>query len=247
MNQVARSALLVIVLGGGSILTVAWAQTPEAKEAKKEPAPAAASDKLDAQPGPGDAAFEPPAEIAPRFHHFDDGGGMGSGGSWSGSWGEHGRHGIVRRAFPHPRSREEMQEFEAFHRAVEKLKSAKSDADKTNATNELSKLLDKSFQRDLERREHEIAQVEARVKKLRDQIEKRKKAKDDILNLRLKTIVNEADGLGFPGGFEADSDLFSSRPKAFRVPGPQHEFDFSPLQTPAPLAPPAGDASQEMP
>jgi hypothetical protein len=131
-------------------------------------------------------------------------------------------------------SPEEMQEFEAFHRAVEKLKSAKSDADKTSATNELSKLLDKSFQRDLERREHEIAQVEARVKKLRDQIEKRKKAKDDILNLRLKTIVNEADGLGFPGGFEADSDLFSSRPKAFGVPGPPHEFDFSPLQTPAP-------------
>jgi len=163
---------------------------------------------------------------------------MGLGGV-GGSWGEHGHHGILRRAFPHPKSREEMQEFEAFHQAVENLKSAKSDADKTNATNEISKLLETSFQRDFERRELEIAHVEARVKKLRDQIEKRKKAKDDILNLRLKTIVNEADGLGFPGGFEADSDPFSSRPRAFRMLGTPHEFDFSPLQTPAPPAAPS--------
>jgi len=37
MNQLARRALLVIVLGGGSIMTVAWAQSPDAK---KEPTPA---------------------------------------------------------------------------------------------------------------------------------------------------------------------------------------------------------------
>jgi hypothetical protein len=234
MNQLARRALLVIVLAGGSILTAAWAQTPEAKEPKKQPAQAAASDTPFAQSGPVEGTFEHDAAPAP---FISGGGGMGQWGA-GGVWGEHGRHRSVRRAFPHPMSREEMQEFEAFHRAVEKLKSAKNDADKTSATTELSKMLEKSFERDLERREHEIAQVEARVKKLRDQIEKRKKAKDDIINLRLKTIVNEADGLGFPGRIEADSDPFNSRPQAFGVPGPPHEFDFSPLQTPArPAAP----------
>jgi hypothetical protein len=222
MNQLARAFLLIVL--GGSLVTLAWAQSPGGK---KEPTPAALGVERLAD-SEEELADDPPA--GPSSPWDGRGGPMG----FSGGWGEHGRHGIVRRAFPHPMSHEEMQKFEAFHQAVEKLKSAKSDADKTNATNEISKLLEKSFQRDLERREHEIAQVEARVKKLRDQIEKRKKAKDDILNLRLKTIVNEADGLGFPGGFEADSDLFSSRPKAFGVPGPPHEFDFSPLQTPAP-------------
>ncbi len=237
MNQLARRALLVVVLGGGSILTVAWAQTPEAK---KEPTPAASvGPEADAEED-----FAPRSSAGPAMWG-GRGGPMGLGGSLSGSWGEHGHHGILRRALPHPMSREEIQEFEAFHRAIEKLKSAKSDADKTSATNELSKMLEKSFQRDLERREHEIAQVEARVKKLRDQIEKRKKAKDDILNLRLKTIVNEADGLGFPGGIEADSSTFS--PRAFRSLGPPHEFDFSPLQAPAPPAPPSGDPGPERP
>jgi hypothetical protein len=242
MNQLTRRALLVIVLVSGSFLTVTWAQTPEAKEPKKEPAPAA--EASDAQPVPAEAAFEPPAATLPPSFGVD--GGMGPGGSWSGSWGEHGRHGIARRAFPHPPSREEMQEFEAFHRAVAKLKSAKSDADKTSATNQLSKILAESFQRDLERREHEVAQVEARVKKLREQIEKRKKAKDDILSLRLKTIVNEADGLGFPGGFGPESESFGPRPRVFHTPGPPQKFGFFNGETPepptAPLAVPAPDA-----
>jgi hypothetical protein len=245
MNQLARRASLLIVLFGGSLLTAAWAQTPEAKEPKKEPAEAAASDQHDDQLGPGEEAFEPPAATLPPSLSVD--GGMGPGGSWSGVWGEHGRHGIARRAFPHPMSREEMQEVEAFHRSIEKLKSAKSDADKTSATNELSKMLEKSFQRDLERREHEIAQVEARVKKLREQIEKRRKAKDDILSLRLKTIVNEADGLGFPGGFDSESGSFSPRPRAFRTPGPPRYGFFYTGETPEPPAPPAGVPSPEAP
>jgi hypothetical protein len=243
MNQLARRALLVIVLGGGSILTMAWAQTPEAKEPKKEPAQPAASDQHDDQLGPGEEAFDPPAGNPPPSFNVD--GPMGLGGVGR-VWGEHWRHGIARRAFPHPMSREEIQEFEAFHRAIEKLKSAKSDADKTSATNELSKMLEKSFQRDLERREHEVAQVEARVKKLRDQIDKRRKAKEDILSLRLKTIVNEADGLGFPGAFGPESGSFGPRPRVFHTPGPPQKFGFFNAETPepptAPLTVPAPDA-----
>jgi hypothetical protein len=240
MNQLARHAFLLIVLVGGSLVTLAWAQTPEAKKVPLPPA-RAVEPLADAEE---DLANDPPAVPSSPW---DGRGGQSGLGGVGGVWGEHGRHGIFRRAFSHPMSHEEMQAFEAFHQAVEKLKSAKNDADKTNATNEISKLLEKSFQRDLERRERQVAEVEARVKKLRDQIEKRKKAKDDILNLRLKTIVNEADGLGFPGGIEADSDSFSPRPKAFRMLEAPHDFDFSPLQAPAPPAPPSGDPNQLSP
>jgi hypothetical protein len=61
----------------------------------------------------------------------------------------------------------------------------------------LLQLLEQSFGRDLEHREQEVAEIESRVKKLREQIERRKKAKDEIVGLRLKTIVNEIEGLGF--------------------------------------------------
>ncbi len=129
-----------------------------------------------------------------------------------------------------------MREFEALRQAVEKLKSAKNDAEKTSATNEISQVLEKWFKRDLDRRENQISEIETRVKKLRDQIDKRKKAKDEIINLRLKTIINEADGLGFPGAFEQESEAepfwrigpglnFGDFPRPVSAPNPPQALD----------------------
>jgi hypothetical protein len=97
-----------------------------------------------------------------------------------------------------------IEEMRAFQEAVEKLRSAKEGKEKDTAKNELLQLLEQSFARDLEHREQEVAEIESRVKKLREQIERRKKAKDEIVGLRLKTIVNETEGLGFssPQDFE---------------------------------------------
>ena len=39
--------------------------------------------------------------------------------------------------------------------------------------------------------------MEQRVTKLREQLDKRKAAQKAIIDLRLQTIVNDADGLGF--------------------------------------------------
>jgi hypothetical protein len=208
MKKVAQRALLVIVLGGGSLLTMAWAQSPAQKPNDSAKPPAA---DLDAAPSPPRAV---------RRHGQSGGFGLGRRGdrggfSFSRSWGDHAM------------SDEEMQEPEAMDQAVDKLKSAKNDAEKTSATKEISQLLEKSFQHDMERRETQISEIEARVKKLREQIEKRKKAKDEIISLHLKTIVNEADGLGFPGRFDHESDLGpqghffrtdSLPPHAFAVP-----------------------------
>ncbi len=156
--------------------------------------------------------------------------GRGRGAGFGVAFPDQSRHMRARGVFPHPMSDEEMQEIEALEQAVEKLKSAKTDADKTAATKELSELLEKSFQRDLERREKQLAEVEARVKKLRDQIEKRKKAKDEIINLRLKTIVNEAEGLGFPGVFDQESEAGPWSIDHGRRTGPG--FDFGEFITP---------------
>src|SRR5579862_8419953 len=92
----------------------------------------------------------------------------------------------------------ELVETQRIKALEPKLKLPKGEPAKEVAVRELAGLLEKSFDRDLDRREKQISQVEERIKRLRDQIERRKTAKKEILNLRLQTMVNEAEGLGFP-------------------------------------------------
>jgi hypothetical protein len=244
MNKELQRALLLIVLGGGYLLTRAWAQTPATRPLA--PSPSAAKPLPDdgggvKRPLQDDGGI-PPATTeaipAPRWRPDSPArlGGMGRRGM-----------GMMRGRgpFAHPMSDEEMQEFEALHRAVEKLKTAKNDAEKTSATNEISQVLEKWFKRDLERRENQISEIETRVKKLRDQIDKRKKAREEIINLRLKTIINEADGLGFPGAFEqgSEGDPFSGPHHRTAVPPQAFDFGDHPSQEffdfGAPKAPPS--------
>jgi hypothetical protein len=192
MKKAVERALLVIVLGGGSLLTMAWAQQPGAPTR-----PPAAGPDAPSEP------FGPARRPSPPAGGISWGGGRSGGAGRIGAFGGRMGGGMLHP----PMSEEEMQESDALHQAVDKLKSAKSDAEKTSATKEISQLLEKLFQRDLEHREHQVTEIEARVKKLRDQIEKRKKAKDDILTLHLKTIINESEGLGFPGRFDNESGI----------------------------------------
>jgi hypothetical protein len=233
MNKLLQRALLVIVLGGGYLLTRAWAQTPEtAQTPGTQPtlgpqthSEAKPGDTFDANPpAAAPAAPAPPRRPPSPAEAFGRRGGMGHRGMGMGGMGI----GMMRGRGPlaHPMSEEEMQEFEALSQAVEKFKTAKNDAEKTIATNEISQVLEKWFKRDLERRENQISEIETRVKKLRDQIDKRKKAKDEIINLRLKTIVNEANGLGFPGAFEQESEAEPFSTPHYRAFVPPQAFDF---------------------
>jgi|GEM_PF-4518849 hypothetical protein len=101
---------------------------------------------------------------------------------------------------------EELEEAKDFEAAVKELKDAKNDDDKAKATTTIQQLLEKQFQRDLKRREEELAPIEERVKSLRQQLDKRKSSMSEIISLRFKTIVNNAEGLGFPD----DDGLFGT-------------------------------------
>lgn len=96
---------------------------------------------------------------------------------------------------------EEQEEHKQFRTAMRQLTEIKDDD--PNKKDEISKtlreLLNKQFERDLAHREKELAVVEERVRTLRKQLDKRKSAKDEIITLRIKTIVNNVEGLGFPG------------------------------------------------
>jgi hypothetical protein len=101
--------------------------------------------------------------------------------------------------YPRVVSREETEEQHAYQQAVRALKDATNDADRQKAADTIRQHLDKQFERDMVQREQDLTAVEDRIRMLRQQLNKRKTSKDEIISLRLKTIQNDADGLGFPG------------------------------------------------
>lgn len=84
--------------------------------------------------------------------------------------------------------------------AIQLLRKAKTDAEKAKAKSALSKSLEERFDADLKSREKEIADIEARVQKLRGILNKRREARDEIIKLQIQVLMNEAAGLGFPSG-----------------------------------------------
>lgn len=226
MKQVTRTFLLGGLLAIGCLRAGAGAQDHERRDREKEPLPAKRRiivRDIDIDDVREDL-MPSGAEIKKRVL---------------------GRMGLQHRLHASP---EDHADFEAMRRAVDVLKSAKTDEDKAKASKELASLLAKAFDRDLERREREVSDVEARVKKLREQIEKRKKAKEQIIDLRLKTITNEAEGLGFPSLFGPDRPF----PPEFHF-GPREEpfvprtGPFGPRDKSSPPRPPKPPASEHDP
>ena len=74
------------------------------------------------------------------------------------------------------------------------------DADRQKAKAELAELLGKQFEVQQQIREEEVGQLEARVKKLRALIDKRKEARQTIIEKRLDQLLREAEGLGWNAG-----------------------------------------------
>jgi len=73
------------------------------------------------------------------------------------------------------------------------------DAKKAELTKQLEAAVAKQFDRDMENRETDLTKLEERLNKLRAQLDRRRKAKTDIIQLQVKVLVNEAEGLGFGG------------------------------------------------
>jgi phosphoenolpyruvate-protein kinase (PTS system EI component) len=83
-------------------------------------------------------------------------------------------------------------------RLMNQLRDADS-AKKPELTKQLEAAVDKYFDEDMKTREAELAKLEERLSKLRSQLDRRRKAKTDIIQLQIKVLLNEADGLGFTG------------------------------------------------
>lgn len=82
--------------------------------------------------------------------------------------------------------------------AITKLREAKNDDETQAAKTALRQLLAEVFSEDMQAREGQVKDIESRLEKLRKQYEERQKVKDEIVELQLKVLEREAQGLGFP-------------------------------------------------
>ena len=107
-------------------------------------------------------------------------------------------------------------------KAFDQLKKAKSDDDRDDARDALRDALNEQYDKYLARQEKELKRMAAKLKELQSQLEKRREAKDELVDLRLKTLENDASGLSWPGG-EHGPDHMIWRSVAPVVPGmPAH-------------------------
>lgn len=98
------------------------------------------------------------------------------------------------------RNRELGLANDEIRKGLKQYREAKTDEEKKQAEESVSTALSKFFELDMQNREDEVRAVEERVKKLREQLGTRREAKDQMIQLQLKVLVNETNGLGFYSG-----------------------------------------------
>jgi hypothetical protein len=84
-----------------------------------------------------------------------------------------------------------------IRKAAEAIRDAKGDEAKSAAQKKLSELLSKCYDEDMVQRERELKQIEERLTKLRELLDRRRTKKQEIIDLQTKVALNEAEGLGF--------------------------------------------------
>jgi HAMP domain-containing protein len=80
----------------------------------------------------------------------------------------------------------------------QRLQKSKSDTTRKQILTQIGGLLSSQYDSYLQENEAELQQMEARVKNLRTQLERRKDAKSQLLKLEIQRISNEASGLVWP-------------------------------------------------
>lgn len=91
----------------------------------------------------------------------------------------------------------------SIHAAAAAVRDAEGAEAKADAQKKLAGLLEKHFDDDMVRREQELAQIEQRLTKLRELLDRRRTKKQEIVELQAKVALNDAEGLGFYGGEHA--------------------------------------------
>jgi murein L,D-transpeptidase YcbB/YkuD len=180
------AAAVVITCLGAALPAMNWAQEKETQVAEKmvREQEMAARQAADAQKSAAKQASRAIAQVkrveGARFRQDPFSGWAGPPGPFFAS----GSKGIQR----HLTQIQEAAEFYC---------DAKDGADKEQALKRLRDLSSKYFEEDMDVRKKELVEIEARLAKLRSQLDRRRAKKDEIVDLQVKVAINEAEGLGF--------------------------------------------------
>lgn len=128
------------------------------------------------------------------------------------------------------RVRVEHDMMSKIRQAAEELRDADDDA-QADAEAKLRQMLSQYFDQDMERRAADLRDIEKRVGQLQRQLEKRGNHKPEIIDLQVKVLVNEAEGLGFFSNTESAWTIFGPSRDHFRIEMPR--FEVAPLAVPA--------------
>ncbi len=122
-------------------------------------------------------------------------------------------------------------------KAAEAVRNAKGDEEEAAARKKLAEAVEKCFDEDLAQRKKDLAQLEERLAKLHVQLERRKAKKQDIVDLQIKVLLNEADGLGFTSGSTRVNDAMGLISNPFALPPTVTITPPVPAKPPIPKAP----------
>lgn len=133
--------------------------------------------------------------------------------------------------FNAPNTPDQSLNQQRIEAALGVIRNAQNDEQQQEARRALRAMLSGIFREDMEARDRQVAQIEARIATLRQQYQVRNKLKEQIIDLQLKVLEYQSTGLGFPihyGGVSRVgtdgkplSDLFGQADASFnRLPEP---------------------------
>jgi hypothetical protein len=135
----------------------------------------------------------------------------------------------------------------AYRQAYQAYQAAADDAAKSKASTELKANLEKQYDLFVEGQKKQIEDLEARLAKLREQLDKRRAAKERVVELKLQMVLSQAEGLGFPdSGYPNGATMFGQN--LYQTPLPSDGYsNVYPAQDSPALLPPAPVPPQSIP
>ena len=129
-----------------------------------------------------------------------DGGGYGGGGgSYAASSGidGYGGYDAAGREEDYLNTEDVDVQLQSHTRVLAHQLRTADESQQATVTRAMRKVLGELFERRMKQRESHLQQLEDRLTKLRAQFKRQLDAKNEVIDLRVKTLINEAQGIGF--------------------------------------------------
>lgn len=97
------------------------------------------------------------------------------------------------------KSKKELENENKIAELVQSISEAEGDSEKESLKADLKKQLESQYDQYLDKMEAPLKEMEARLDKLREEFQKRKEARDELVKLRLDNFWYQANGMTWPG------------------------------------------------